>query len=161
DLDGFGLEDDPGPGDRQFTDAAFAQSAPNDDAFRALPRLELEEATDDVHQLLGEILDRALNHGRGFGVLGYQRRIEVLLADLVPGLVAEGVLARLAQRFAPFFENVAERSLAGAIAEEAVLVLQFGIIAVDLDRRQAGGAVGRDGSLRCLFGHKRLVKALY
>src|SRR5262245_12009019 len=162
DRDGFGLEDDPGPGDRQFANAAFAQSAPDYDPFGALPRLELEEAADDVGQLLGKILDRALNHGDGFGIALFQQGIEGLLADLVAGLVAERVFARLAQRFSPFLEDVAKRSLAGAIAEEAILVLQFGIVAVDLDRRQTGGTVGGEGSLCSrLFGHKRLVKALY
>ena len=41
-------------------------------------------------------------------------------------------------------QNLAKRALAGAVAEKAVVVLQFDIEAVDLHRWQPGGAVAGD-----------------
>ena len=69
------------------------------------------------------------------------------------GVVAERVVAGLAQRLAPVLDDVAERALAGAVAEEAFVVLDLDVVAVDLDRRQARGAVRGDGRQSLLFGH--------
>src|SRR5262249_53402500 len=59
-------------------------------------------------------------------------------------LVAKGILAAFAQRLAPAVEDLAEGRLAGAVAEETVLVLQFDIEAVDIDGRQPAGAMAGD-----------------
>ena len=69
------------------------------------------------------------------------RSSSVLLGDLVARLVAERIVAGLAQRLAPVLDDVAERALAGAVADEAFVVLQLDVVAVDLDGRQAGRAV--------------------
>ena len=75
------------------------------------------------------------------------------------GLVAEGIAAGLAQRFAPIVHNGAERALAGAVADEAFVVLQLDIVAVDIDGGQPGRAVRRDGRQgRALIGHGTLSR---
>jgi hypothetical protein len=56
-------------------------------------------------------------------------------------LAAEGVLARLAQRLAPALEDLAERPLVGAVAEESLVVLQLDVVAFNFDGGQPGGAV--------------------
>ena len=59
-------------------------------------------------------------------------------------LLAERILAGFLQRLAQRVQDLAERALAGAVAEKAVVVLQFDIEAVDVHRRQAGRAVAGD-----------------
>ena len=76
-----------------------------------------------------------------------------LLADLVARLVAERILAGLAQRLAPVLDDSAECVLAGAVADEAFIVARRHVVAVDLDRRQALRAMGRER--RC---HSRLFR---
>ena len=143
-VDVVGLEDDRGAADRQLADAARAKAAADHDALGVAPGLELEEAADDQRELLGEILDRALHDAGRFRVALGQQLVELLLADVSSlGLLAERIVAVLAQRLAPVLEDVAERALAGAVAEEALVVLDFQIVAVDLDRRQASAAVDR------------------
>ena len=84
---------------------------------------------------------------------------ELLLADIFGGLVAEGIAARLAQGLAPIVHNGAEGALAGAIANEAFVVLQLDIVAVDIDGGEPCGAVGRDGRQgRGLIGHGTLSR---
>jgi hypothetical protein len=61
-------------------------------------------------------------------------------ADLLPSGSSPFFLQRLAQRV----QNLAEGALAGAVAEKAVIVLEFDIETVDVDRRQPGGAVAGD-----------------
>ena len=65
------------------------------------------------------------------------------------------VWAGLALRLAPVLQYLAKRALAGAVAEEAVLVLELDIVGIDHDRRQVGGAVGGQGRRCChLLGHE-------
>jgi hypothetical protein len=107
-----------------------------------------------VSEFLGEFLDRAVHDGGSLGVVADQHLVQRLLADRLRRQIAERILAGLAQRLAPAVEDLPESPLGGAIAEEALLVLQLHIEAVDVDRRQTGGAVtgnarGGDG----VFGH--------
>ena len=125
DIDAVGLEQQAGAADGQLADAAGAEAAADDEAFRVAPILEPQEAADDQGELLGEVLDGALHDARGFGFALRQEVGELLLADLLAGFVAERILAQLLQRLAPFVENVPERVLAGLVADEAVLVLDF------------------------------------
>src|SRR5262247_3755876 len=144
-VDVVGLENDAGARNRPLADAAGAKAAAHLDALGAGPRLELEEAADDQGQILGKILDRAVQHGGPIGIAFRQQDIELLFADVLGRLVAERIFSGLAQRLAPFLENFAEGPLAGAVAEKAVLVLHLDVVAVDLDRRQAVGAVRHQG----------------
>ncbi len=143
-----------GAADHQFADAAGAEAAADHDPLGVLPALELEEAADDQRQLLREILDRALHDAGGLGVALGQQFVELFLGDLVARLVAERVVAGLAQRLAPVLDDVAERALAGAVADEAFVVLQLDVVAVDLDRGQArapcAAMAGRSSSLSAM-----------
>ena len=96
---------------------------------------------DDEGELLREVLDCALQDAGRLGVSLREQRIKLLPADLAAGLVAEGVVARLAQRLAPALEELAERPLVGAVAEEPVVVLQLDVVAFNVDGGQSGGAV--------------------
>src|SRR6185437_11245981 len=106
--------------------------------------LGLEEAPRYIGQFLRELLDRAVQQGRSLGVVTDQHVVEGLLADLLRGHVAERILARFAQGLAPAVEDLAESTLGGTVAHEALLVLQFDIEAVDIDRGQPAGPVVSD-----------------
>ena len=56
-------------------------------------------------------------------------------------LFAERIVAGLAQGLPPVLDDVAERALAGAVADEAFVVLQLDVVGIDLDGRQARGAM--------------------
>ena len=64
-----------------------------------------------------------------------------------------GSLPASTQGLAPVLDDVAEGALAGAIAEKTLVILQLDIVAVDNDRRQAGGAMRYGGRHRGLVGH--------
>src|SRR3569833_2818460 len=75
------------------------------------------------------------------------------MAAVFRGLAAERIVATLFQRLAPGIENVLECALARAIAQKTVLVLQFDVVTIDLDRRQPGGSVISDTDHAVLFRH--------
>src|SRR5882757_3307523 len=127
DLETLGLDDDVGARDRKLAEPAVAEAAADHDALGLGPGLGLEKAAGDIGEFLGEFLDRRVYHHRGFDIVADQDGVEHLLADLVRGLVAERVLAGLFQRLAPTIEYLAERALAGTVAQEAVVVLEFDI----------------------------------
>ena len=145
DLEAFGLEHDVGARDRDFADPALAKAAADHDALGIGPGLGLEKAPRHIGQFLREFLDRAMHQRRRHDVVADQRLVELALGDVLGGLLAERILAVLLQRLAQRVQDLAERALAGAVAEKALVVLQFDIEAVDVDRRQTGRR--RDG--RC------------
>jgi hypothetical protein len=49
--------------------------------------------------------------------------VELFLRDFARRLVAEWVMIEVAQRLSPIFDKLAERALAGAIANEALIIL--------------------------------------
>ena len=106
--------------------------------------LVLRNRPRHIGQFLGEFLDRAMHQRCGVDIVADQRRVESFLAISSGGFLPKRIVAVFLQRFAQAVENLAERALAGAVAEKAVLVLQFDVEAVDLDRRQPGGAVAGD-----------------
>src|SRR5258708_6908458 len=144
DLEVFILENDSGARDREFAEPAVAKPATDHDALGLVPRLGLEEFSRHIGQFLRKLLDRAVQDGGRLQIVADQNGVELLLADLVRRLVTERILVRLAQRLAPFVENLAKRPLAGAVAEKTVFVLQFEVETVDLDRRQPGCAMAGD-----------------
>ena len=141
DLEILRMQDDFRTRDGEFAQATIAKAAADHDALGLRPGLGLQEAAGDVGELLRELLDRAVHHGASLGVVADQDVVERLLADLVRRHLAERVLARLVQRLAPAVENLAERALRRPVAEETLVVLQFEIEAVDIDRGQPRGAV--------------------
>ena len=105
--------------------------------------------------------DRALDDARRFGVATGQQRIEVLLGEHAARLVAERVVADLAQRLAPAFDEFAERALAGAVADEALVILEFDVVSLDLDRGQRRAAVpGECRSDECLISHAEIAREI-
>src|SRR5262249_59388675 len=83
----------------------------HDDGFGTAPGLQLGEGANADRQLRGEVLDRALHDTGGLGIARREQRIELLPADILAGLVAEWVVAGLAQWFAPPLEDHPERAL--------------------------------------------------
>ena len=144
DVEILGLEDDVGAGDREFADPALPEATADHDALGIGPRLGLEKPPRHIGQLLGEFLDRTMHQGCGADVVADQRLIEFGLGDLAGGFFAQGIVAVFLQRLAQAVQDLAESPLAGAVAEKAFVVLQFDVETVDLDRRQAGGAVAGD-----------------
>src|ERR1700730_396340 len=154
DLEVFGLENDVGARNRKLADPALAKAAADHDAFGVSPGLGLEKSLRHIGQLLRELLDRAVHQRGGADVVAYQRLVERTLADGLRGFAAERVLAVFFQWLAQAVQYLAERAFTGAVAEKALVVLQFDIVAVDVYRRQAGGAVPTDaGGRHCVFGH--------
>ena len=115
--------------------------------------LVLRNRPRHIGQLLREFLDRAMHQGGGGDIVAHQHRIEVALGNFVGGFFAQGIVAVFLQRLAQPVENLAEGALAGAVAEKALVVLQFDIEAVDFNRRQPGARRGARcrWSLRCLL----------
>src|SRR5262249_52308103 len=138
----------------EVADPAGAEAATHDDSFGIAPGLELEEAANDERQLLGEVLDCALHDTGGLGIARREQRIELLPADILAGLVAEWVIAGLAQWFAPPLEDHPERALIGAVANQTFVILQFDVVTVDFDLREGGGAMRHNAPRnRALIGH--------
>ena len=142
DVDLVGLQQQARPAHGQFADAAAAEATANDEAFGVAPALEAQEASNDERELLRKLLDGALHDPRRFGFAVRQQGRELLLADLLARLVAERILL-IAQRFAPLVEDFPECVPVGFVAQEALVVLDFQIVAVDLDAGENRGAVGR------------------
>src|SRR3569623_289827 len=152
-LQTFGLKNDTGAGDGKLADPALPEATADHDGLGLLPGFALEEAPGDEGQLLREFLDRTVQHGRSLDIVADQNLVELHLAKVYRGLTAERIVTALFQRLAPRNENVLNRALAGAVAQKAVLVLQFDIVAIDLDRRQPGGSVISDTDHAVLFRH--------
>src|SRR6185312_13318111 len=145
--------------DCQLADTAAGKAAADDQAFRLLPSFELEESLRHRRQLVGKILDRALHNARGLAFAGGQKFVELFLGDRFLVLAGKRIPPDLAQRLAPFLDEIAERALAGAVADEAVSILNREVIALDLDRRQACAAMRRKhGADHCLLGHRYLSR---
>jgi hypothetical protein len=64
-----------------------------------------------------------LNNTRGLGIAAGEQLVELFLRDFARRLVAEWVMIEVAQRLSPIFDKLAERALAGAIANEALIIL--------------------------------------
>ncbi len=154
DLEVFGLEQDVGARDREFADPALPKTAADHDAFGVGPGLGLEKPPRHIGQFLREFLDRAVHQGGGVDVVTDQRLIQLGLGEVRGGLLAERIVAIVLQGLAQRIQDLAERALAGAIAEKAVIVLQFDIEAVHLHGRQTGRAVAGDARCRYdIFSH--------
>ena len=89
-----GFEDHRRPADGELADPAGAEAAADHDPFGVAPGLELEKSTDDQGKLLRKILDRALQDAGRLRIAFDQQRVELLLADVLARLVAEGVVVR-------------------------------------------------------------------
>lgn len=150
------LEQHVGASDRELADAALAEAAADHDALGLVPGLELQEALDDAGERLGELLDRALDDAGRLVVAVDEQVVERLLADLVRVLVAEGVGAVLAQRLAPFLEDLVEGAPARPVPDEPLLVLDLGIVAVDPHGREQARPVDPEGRRRDV-GHEGSV----
>ena len=130
--------------DNQFANPARAEPATDHDALGILPALQLEIASDHQRELLRKVLDCTLHDASRLGVALGEQAIELLLGDLVARRIPERVVTGLTQVLSPILDHVAERTLAGAIADEALVILQFDVVAVDRDRRQPFSTVCRD-----------------
>jgi len=107
-----------------------------------------------MSEFLGEFLDRTVHECGGGDVVAHQHLVERTLGDCVGGFAAQGIVTAFLQRLAQAVQNPAERALAGAVAEKALLVLQLDIETVDVDRGQTGPAVAGDARRRDdIFGH--------
>src|SRR5436190_5999275 len=105
-------------GNRHLPHAASAEAASEHNAFGIPPGLLTQVSLNDVVQLLGERLDGRLDHGRGVSIALGEHVIQLLLADLLAGFVAQGVVPVLTQNRAHVIENGTERALASLVADE-------------------------------------------
>jgi hypothetical protein len=64
-----------------------------------------------------------LNNAGSFRIAAGEKLVELFLGDLARWLVTERVMIEVAQRLSPILNKLAERALAGAIADEALIVL--------------------------------------
>src|SRR5262245_46708136 len=134
-LDLLGLENDRRAANGKFADAAPGHASAHHQPLGLLPSLQLEKTLRDSGKLLREAFDRAVDDAGCFGVTRFQELVEALLVDVVAGLITEGVLAEIAKRLAPGLDEFAKGLLAGAVADETVLILQLDVVAVDFHRR--------------------------
>ena len=130
-----------GATDCELADAALTQATAHDDALDVLPFLQAQKAADHGGEFLRELFDRAVNHAGRFRIAFEQDFVELLLADLFAGLLAQRVLAHLADALAPVVEDGLKGSFAGPVADEAVRVAQLGVVRVHGDATQCLGSV--------------------
>ena len=150
-----GFQGNAGATDCELADAALTQAAAHDDALDVLPFLQAQEAADHGGEFLRELFDHAVNHAGRFRVAFDQDFVELLLADLIARLLAQRVLAYLADPLAPVVEDGLKRSLAGPVADEAIRLAQLGVVRIHGDATECLGAVceqvgaGRLGLVVC------------
>jgi hypothetical protein len=143
DLDVVIAQDHARAPDRQLTDAATAKPATDDETLRVAPVLQPHEPANDLGELLRILLDRRLNGAGRLRVPLHENRSQLFLADVLRRAVAERILAGVLQVLPPVVENALECLAAGLVTDEAFLVLDLDVVAVDLDTRQHTGAVRR------------------
>jgi hypothetical protein len=154
------FQDHGGAADGDFADPPGTEATAHHDPFGIVPRLELEKTADDERELLRKVLDRPLHDAGGLQVPFGEQRVELFPADVLARLVAERVVTGFAQRLAPALEDGGEGAFVGAIAKQALLILQLDVVAVDIDRGEAVGAMGGDGRQgRGLIGHEPIPVA--
>ena len=144
DRDTIGLEDEGCAADRQFTDAAAAETAADHQTLRILPGFEFEKPPNDEREFLREILDGGVHDAGRFRVAFGERLVQFFFREVFARRIAKRVVALFAQRLAPILDDVTKGAFAGAVADKAFVVLDLDIVAVDLDGGQAGAAVGGD-----------------
>src|SRR4029077_19907024 len=106
-----------------------AEATAHGDALGAIPRLCLQEAAHHESQLLSVLLDRALDDCNGLEIFSLlQHLVELGTPQVIRGRAADWVGADLAQRLAPVLQNLVECLAARAIAEKALVVLQFEVV---------------------------------
>ena len=151
----FGLQDDAGPRDRELADPALPEAAADDDALDRAPGLLPQEASDDEGERLGEALD-SREHQRRLACLTLgEQLVELRFARRLAGL-RQRVLAVFGQMAAQFGEMVHEGAAARLVAEEAVGIADFEIVAGDDDRGQLLRSMRpvRIRPARCRHGHR-------
>src|SRR5262245_37387241 len=155
DVGPLSLQNDGSSTHSKLADAALLQAAADHDALRVAPFLGLEVAPDDAGQLVGVVLDRALDDTGALRVPLHEEPVEPLLADVLARRLAERVLVDLLQALAQIVEKGPEGSAAGAVADESVLVLDLEVVAVDRHGGQARRAMAGQDRLLFLggFGH--------
>jgi hypothetical protein len=136
---------DAGPAHRELADPATDHAAADDDALRALPGLEAQEAANDGRQFARELLDHGVDEAGRHRIGARQHLVELGLGDFLHRHVSERILAPLLHPVAPVGQDGAEGAAAGAIADEAFLVAQFLVVGVDGDGGQDATAVDQDG----------------
>ena len=105
---------------------------------------------------MGEPLDGALHDGRSFGITLREDSIQLLLAYLFAVFVAERVFTILPQNPSHLVKHAAERTFACLVAYEALLILYFEVVAVDLYAWQGFRAVGGERALAFPVRHRVL-----
>src|SRR5581483_11992927 len=93
---------------------------------------------DHGGEFLCELLDRAEHETRRLWVALDDELVHRLFADVLARLFAERVFVDLPDALAPIVENLAERAVAGAVAEKPFAVAQFLVVGVDIDGGQLG-----------------------
>jgi hypothetical protein len=71
-----------------------------------------------------------MNHASRLGIAVAKQLIQLLLADLFAGRIAEWILAHLADPFAPVVEDRLKCALAGTIADKTIGRAQLGVVRV-------------------------------
>src|SRR5262249_25185659 len=99
-----------------------------------------------------------MDEPRGLGIALDEDLVELLLAELIGGLLAERVVADLAQAVPPPVEDRAECAVARAIADEPLAVAQLGVVGVDRDGGQLAQAVDDRGLPRRLAHGRPLAR---
>src|SRR5579872_4616883 len=161
DLEILRFKQNVGPRNGEFADPALAKAPANHDAFGIGPGLLLEESRRHIGQFGCELLDRTMDQGGRINVLTLERLVELALGHLLGGFLAERVLTVLFERLAQIVEDFAEGALGCAVAEEAVLVLQFDIEAIHVHGRQTGRPVPpNSGTRQNVLGHLTPAKCM-
>ncbi|MGH6930057.1 MAG: hypothetical protein ACREEV_17200 [Dongiaceae bacterium] len=117
--------------------------------------MQAQQPPDDRSQLLRELFDRTMHDAGDLRIVRVQQLVELLLADLFGGGVAERIAAHAAQSVAPIVQDVDESTPTRAVADKAVGLPQLGVIGIDLHSRQDRAAMfeKRGSRRRGRIGH--------
>ncbi|MGB8487238.1 MAG: hypothetical protein WCD67_13295 [Xanthobacteraceae bacterium] len=125
----------------ELADPACAEAAADRDAFRIFPFLQLEKTLNDQGKFLREILDCRVHKARRFRFSAQQQLIKLGFGEIIAVFVPKRIFAGFAQQLADVVDHVAKSTSADAIADEPFAILEFNVVAVDIDGRKATCAV--------------------
>ncbi len=114
-----------GPSHRQLANPAGDKATADHDAFGILQSSRRRKRRTTVASSWANSSDDSVHQACCDRIVTGERFIQLRLRNFFQGSVAEGITVGIAQTVAPFCQNGAKRTPAGAVAYESVLIPQL------------------------------------
>jgi hypothetical protein len=98
----------------------------------------------------------AMQNGDCLQIIADQDIVELLLRQALGGFVSERIVTGFPHRLSPRMQDSLKYSLAGTVAQNAVVVSQLNVIGIDLDRSQASCSMPAYPGVRCVLCYRFL-----